>query len=148
MGARLVVDLAADPPGTAREIEAHIRGPVRARITRKRDGILYIAKRPVLLACSQAQPDRGFVEGTRLRDELSRDGAVNINLLNFLVAHPRLIPASWAEYEVFAWGTIKRSPRGFVVVPYLRKIGGRWHVRERWIGDMWSFLSRAAMLTG
>lgn len=66
----------------------------------------------VALYASARQRVRQSVDGHGWRRTLRRQPVFNANLLDYLLAHPRLIPLSWKDKRVFFWGTLYRRRRG------------------------------------
>jgi hypothetical protein len=58
----------------------------------------------------------GVVRGIELREKLKGQRVLNANLLDFLHAHPELIPNNWKGKVVFFWGTIYRESDGSLSV--------------------------------
>jgi len=59
----------------------------------------------------------------------------NANLLDYLLAHPELIPDSWKGKAVFFWGKIYRVSSGRLYVRYLffHGHGERWSWSYHWL---------------
>lgn len=112
-----VIDLDAPPfvpNGWDVELETHIKG-----------GQFEWDPAKVSLYLSEDQQDGKTIQGCKLRKELSGKPVYNANLLDFLLAHPELIPNAWKREVVFFWGTLYRA-------------GGRVYVRcLTWGGDKW-----------
>ena len=90
----------------------------------------------VELFLSENQKDGKYVEGNKLRKELANKPVLNANVLDYLLAHPQLIPEEWKKdgsgncRYTFFWGTIYRNSAGRLSVRYLFFCGGEW----RWRG--------------
>ncbi|MFA6604181.1 MAG: hypothetical protein WCT10_05115 [Patescibacteria group bacterium] len=76
---------------------------------------------------------KGVVLGHDLKQKLAGKTVYNARVLDYLLAHPEIIPESWKTYEqdhirytVF-WGTVYRDPDGDQRVCYLYWINSRWH---------------------
>lgn len=78
--------------------------------------VLYLAKKQ----------EKEIVSGYDLRKELADKPVFNANMLDWLLAHPELIPDSWKGQCVFFWGTIYRNPEGCLVVRYLYFGDNQW----------------------
>jgi len=87
----------------------------------------------------------GTVKGNELRKELEDKGVLNANVLDYLLAHPDLIPVEWKGKAVFFWGTIYRSGGGDLCVRSLYWHGFRWHWDYYWLGGDWSGIGPAAV---
>lgn len=90
----------------------------------------------VALYLSQFQKD-GVIEGNKLRKELVGKPVLNANVLDYLLAHPHLIPEEWKGKYLFFWGTIYRGSGGRLCVRCLRWGGGRWHWYCDWLFRDW-----------
>lgn len=80
----------------------------------------------VKLWLSKAQTKGNVIEGNKLRKELKSQPVLNANVLDFLLAHPELIPDEWKGKAVFFWGTIYRDSNGDLCVRCLCWHDGRW----------------------
>lgn len=90
----------------------------------------------VNLHLSKEQSDGKSMTGHALRKELKdkKIPVLNACVLEFLLAHPFLIPESWKTAgAIFFWGTIYRGPDGRLFVRYLCWLGGAWDWRGRWL---------------
>src|SRR3989344_7279872 len=88
----------------------------------------------VILWLSENQKNK-TIKSTELRKELENQPVFNANVLDYLLAHPELIPEEWKGRYVFFWGTIYRDSDGDLNVRCLDWSGGRWDWNCRWIGD-------------
>ena len=88
----------------------------------------------------------GSIRGTELREELKCKGASNANVLDYLLAHPELIPEEWKGKAVFFWGTVYRYSAGNLFVRYLYWNGCRWDWFHFWLDDDWSADGPALLL--
>ncbi len=83
------------------------------------------------------------IEGNKLRKELANEPVLNANVLDYLLAHPELIPEGWKKDEkgntryIFFWGTIYRGSDGSLFVRYLYFRDGRWGWNCRWLDIGW-----------
>ena len=87
----------------------------------------------------------GEVEGNKLREELKSQPVLNANALDYLLAHPQLIPEEWKSKSVFFWGTIYHDPYGARCVRYLRWYGAAWHWHYGWLNGNFPDTSPAAL---
>lgn len=97
------------------------------------------------LYLSEAQKNGKWIEGNKLRKELSNKPVLNANVLDHLLAHPHLIPEEWKGEAVFFWGTIYRGRRGDLYVRYLLWNGVRWDWIASWLGFGWNDCNPAAV---
>ncbi len=81
------------------------------------------AKIELYLSRKQA---KGLIVGNDLRDRIKGRSVLNANVLDYLLAHPELIPNNWKGKYVFFWGTIYRDSYNNLSVRYLRCIGSEW----------------------
>jgi len=98
----------------------------------------------VALYLSEFQKN-GVIDGNKLRNELAGKPVMNACVLDYLLAHPNLIPEKWKGKYVFFWGTIYRDSDGYLYVRYLGWYGDGWGWRYRWLGDVWSGDGPAAL---
>lgn len=77
--------------------------------------VLYLAKKQ----------EKEIVSGYDLRKELADKPVFNANMLDWLLAHPELIPDSWKGQCVFFWGTIYRD-FSRLYVRFLHWDGNQW----------------------
>ncbi|MDP2641422.1 MAG: hypothetical protein Q8P39_02690 [Candidatus Yanofskybacteria bacterium] len=118
-----VIDLDADPfCPNGWTVEKHVKG-----------GKIEWDPARVALYLPEAQRGGKAIQGTQLRKELEGKLAYNANLLDYLLAHPELIPQEWKDKAVFFWGTIYRNPDGGLSVRYLYWYGGRWYWFFHWL---------------
>ncbi len=91
----------------------------------------------------KGQQNGKYFEGNKLRKQLAGKSVLNANVLDYLLAHPRLIPEDWKKDErgnmryIFFWGTIFRNSDGVLYVRYLYWGGGRWDWGAHWLGRDW-----------
>jgi len=82
----------------------------------------------------------GF-EGNKLRVELKDKKVLNANVLDYLLAHPEIIPEEWKKDKdgntryLFFWGTIYRLAIGRLYVRCLYWGDGEWQWSDRWLGS-------------
>ena len=98
----------------------------------------------VKLYLSQFQK-KGVIGGNKLRKKLAGKPVLNANVLDYLLAHPHLIPEEWKDKYVFFWGTIYRYSGGGLCVRYLGGDGDEWGWSCGWLDCGWSGLSPAAL---
>ena len=93
------------------------------------------------LHLSSNQQGGKIIQGNKLRKELESLPTENVNLLDYLLEHPHLIPEEWKRGEngkirhVFFWSTIYRNSGGCLCVRYLRFLEGRWQAYYSWLGS-------------
>ena len=87
----------------------------------------------VSLFLSEPQKRGRSIEGNKLRNTLKSEPVLNANVLDYLLAHPDLIPEDWKGKYVFFWGTIYRSSGGGLFVRCLFWGGGRWGWNCDWL---------------
>ena len=100
---------------------------------------------PVALHLDPGQQGDGRVVGTELRTRLAGKPVLPANVLDYLLAHPTLIPESWKGQAVFFWGTIYRHADGDLCVRYLRWDGKSWGWFSGWLGGGWDATGPAAV---
>ena len=82
---------------------------------------------------ASGQKDGKVIEGNKLRKELAEKSVMNANVLDYLLAHPELIPDGWKTdgngntRYIFFWGTVYRDRGGDLCVRCLdwprRRVG-------------------------
>lgn len=92
----------------------------------------------VRLHLSPNQRNCKVIEGHKLRKELANEPTLNANALDYLLAHPELIPEEWKGRLVFFWGTIFRSSVGNLCVRYLIWNGSGWYWDYHWLDADWN----------
>jgi hypothetical protein len=100
----------------------------------------------VALYLSPKQQNGKVIEGHKLRKELKGKPVLNANVLDFLLAHPELIPDEWKGETVFFWGTIYRGSGGALYVRCLSWNVGQWYWHSRWLENDWHDNNPAALL--
>jgi len=78
---------------------------------------------------------KGNISGHNLRRELLGKRVMNANVLDYLLAHPELIPEEWKGKYIFFWGTIYRRSDGCLFVRYLRWNGSEWYWSYYWLAN-------------
>ena len=122
-----LIDCSADPyiPG-GWTVEEHQKG-----------GTLEWDSAKILLFLAEKQKT-GLITGHDLRKELVDKPVLNANVLDYLLAHPELIPEDWKEGEyIFFWGTIYRYSDVGLCVRCLGWGGGRWYWDSHWLLRDW-----------
>ncbi|MEK7611768.1 MAG: hypothetical protein AAB407_00230 [Patescibacteria group bacterium] len=105
----------------------------------------------VNLFLSDPQKEGKTIRGTELRKQLQGQPVLNACVLDYLLAHPYLIPEDWKQDDkgrtryTFFWGTIYRHSNGNLGVRYLYWDGGRWDWSCRWLDDGWDGQDPAAL---
>lgn len=128
------VDLDADPyVPNGWSVEEHKKG-----------GRFVWDKEKVKFYLSQKQQG-GYIIGNDLRKELADKPVFNACLLDFLFAHPELIPEEWKGKAVFFWGTIYRDSDDRLCVRYLYWDDGRWDWNYYWLDSGWNSCSPAVV---
>ena len=92
-----------------------------------------------------AEQKDGSVEGHRLREKLAGMLVMNANVLEYLVAHPELIPEEWKGKFIFFWGTIYCYSDGRLSVRFLYWGDGRWNWYFHWLDYLWGGIYPAAL---
>ncbi len=100
----------------------------------KKGGLLKFNSAKISLYPSEKQKN-GSISGHDLRKELSGKPVMNANVLDYLFAHPELIPEEWKDQTIFFWGTIYRSSVGCLYVRCLYWDGSEWGRGYRWLGS-------------
>jgi len=99
----------------------------------------------VILHLDQGQKNGKCLEGNNLRKALKGQPVMNAVVLDWLLAHPELIPEEWKGKYIYFWGTIYRDSVGRLYVRCLYWGDGSWGWRCRWLGDGWGGGSPAAV---
>ena len=99
----------------------------------------------VALHLEPGQKPGKSVKGKALREALKSRHPFNANMLDYLLAHPYLIPEEWKTKAVFFWGTIYRGSGGFLCVRCLGLDGASWYWSGNWLGDVWNAYNTAAV---
>ena len=133
--AKHVIDLDADPVvPDGWSVEAH-----------RKDGQFTWDAAKVALFLAYGQQNGKYVEGNKLRKELAEMPVFNVNLLDYLLKFPHLIPEEWKDKYIFFWGTIYRGPSGHLSVRCLSFIGGSWRWSSHWLAHGWDGDDPAAL---
>ena len=107
------------------------------------------------LYLSKAQREGRAIMGTLLLQELERKKirVLNANVLDFLLAHPDLIPAEWRDgaqgkyiVSIYFWGTVYHDTAGNLCVPCFYWSDGMPEWGYSVLRDSLSILDHAAIL--
>jgi hypothetical protein len=136
-----VIDLDADPfvPNNWK-VEKHQQG-----------GSFKWDPKQVQFYLSEPQRKEKSIEGNKLRKELEGKPVFNANLLDYLLAHPHLIPEDWKQDEkgrtryIFFWGTIYRHSDDYLYVRCLDWGDGGWDWGHGWLDRGWIVDGPAAL---
>jgi len=80
----------------------------------------------ISLYSSEKQLKGGVIVGNELRKKLKKERRLNVNVLDYLLANPHLIPEAWKGKWIFFWGTIYRNSDGNLYVRCLYWLGDKW----------------------
>ena len=146
-----VLDLTTIPklPFDGAEIVEN-KGAGVVRLERRGDD-LYLDGKKIELHLSPKQK-KGTIGGNDLRKYLEGKPVLNAAVLDYLLAHPELIPDSWKKNKegntlyTFFFGTIYRRADGNLYVRCLCWDVGRWVSRYRWLGSGWNVCNPSALL--
>jgi hypothetical protein len=90
-----------------------------------------------------------FIEGNKLREELSGKPVLNANVLDYLLSNPHLIPKEWRGNYNYFWGTLYRIRGGRLFVRFLfwqyNDGKSRWSCSYRWLDSDFRALDRAVL---
>ena len=100
----------------------------------------------VTLFLSEPQKRGRAIGGNKLRKTLKGQNAYNVNLLDYLLKNPHLIPEEWKGKYVFFWGTIYRCRDGNLYVRYGYSFDGVYRSHYRWLDHDWDDNYPAAVL--
>jgi hypothetical protein len=128
-----VIDCDADPfVPSGWKVESHTKG-----------GQFVFNPAKIKLYLSPNQQNGKSIDGNKLRKELANEPVFNANVLDYLLAHPELIPEEWKKDErgntryIFFWGTIYRVSSGHLCVRCLYFHVGSWRWYFIWLDDDW-----------
>ena len=96
---------------------------------------------------SELQGSSSAVCGDKLLEELKDKPVLNANVLDYLLKNPQLIPEEWKSKAVFFWGTIYCDPDDCPCIRYLYSGNGKPTAFEYWLGEKFTSLSAAAVLS-
>ena len=101
----------------------------------------------VELWLDKKQKNSNSITGKALRKKLAKKKVFNVNVLDYLLANPHLIPEEWKGRYIYFWGTIYRDRDGCVVyVRYLYWGDDAWCWHYDWLGNHWYDCHPAAVL--
>jgi len=112
----------------------------------KKGGELEWDPQRIKLHLDEGQKDGRVIVGSDLRKKLADQPTLNANVLDYLLAHPELIPESWKDEHTPFWGTIYYDSVGNVVVRYLYWSDLGWDWGRRLLGYDWDSNYPAAIL--
>lgn len=118
----------------------------------KKGGQFVFDPAKVKLYLSPNQRGGKVIEGNKLRKELANEPVLNANVLDYLLAHPGLIPVDWKKDEqgntryIFFLGTIYRFSDGRLYVRCLYWNGDAWDWNNSWLSNDWDDHYPAALL--
>ncbi len=103
---------------------------------------------------SPNQIDGKVIEGNKLRKELEsgKVPVLNACVLDYLIAHPEIIPEDWKVDEkgntryIYFWGTVYSRANGFLYVRFLYWDDGVWLWNYYCLGFDWNVQDPAAIL--
>lgn len=104
----------------------------------KKGGMFKFNPKKFSLYLSKKQK-KGTYIGSELRKELHSKSVMNANVLDYLLAHPELIPEEWKGKKVIFWGTIYRDSTDLPCVRCLFWNGSGWDWDTRWLGGGFDF---------
>jgi len=91
----------------------------------KKGGLFKFDPSKIFLYLSERQK-KGEIGGYDLRKELNGSRVMNANVLDYLLAHPGLIPEGWKDKAVFFWGTVYHYFDGSLCVRSIGWDGSKW----------------------
>ena len=118
-------------------VESHIRG-----------GQFEWDPSQIELYLDKGQLGDNALEGNRLWRRLVKRFSkrlMNACVLDFLLAHPELIPEEWKSKIIFFWDTVYRHSDDCLYVRCLYWNGDRWYWHYRWLGNDFDGSSPAAL---
>jgi len=112
----------------------------------KQGGKLVWDATKVMLCLADGQRNGGRITGHELRKKFQDQPVLNANILDYLRAHPHLIPEEWkGNRAVFFWGTIYCDCDGELYVRSLYWDGDWWRCYCHWLGSDWGGSYPAAL---
>lgn len=140
-----IIDCDADPsiPYNGWRVEEHNKMGMFKLEQRGVD--LYLGDKKIDLYLSGQQKKGRWIKGHELRKDLADKAMLNANVLDYLLAHPNLIPKEWKGKAIFFWGTIYRGSAGSLCVRFLCFDGGGWVSDRSWLDNDWSGSDPAAV---
>lgn len=112
----------------------------------KKDGQLRFNPSKINLYLSEKQSGDNSINGNKLHKELKNMPVLNANVLDYLLANPKIIPEEWKSKTIFFWGTIYNDYNGDLFVRYLCWCLGKFVGDYRWLGKNWKVSNPAALL--
>ena len=106
-------------------------------VEHRKCGRLQWSKDLVKLWLSESQKS-GTISGHELRKELEGKPVLPANVLDFLLAHPELIPEEWKGKYIYFWGTIYRDSSDSLYVFCLYWDGRSWNWSYNWLDNDWN----------
>ncbi|MEK7554697.1 MAG: hypothetical protein AAB518_01785 [Patescibacteria group bacterium] len=119
-------------------VKSHAKGG-KVKLERRGDA-LFVDGVEIELFLDDTQK-KDSIQGHKLREKLTGKPVLNACVLDYLLAHPHLIPESWKKDEqgrtryIFFWGTIFRDSGDGLGVRCLCWDGGRWSWGYGWLGS-------------
>jgi hypothetical protein len=92
---------------------------------------------PFLSAKNRESGSGAMISGWRVFERFKGSGLLNAVVLDYLLEHQDLIPASWKEKKVLFLGTVLRNRDNESVVPYLWCQGGEWKLAYESLDEEW-----------
>jgi len=92
------------------------------------------------------QKDGKSIVGHELKKLLEGQPVLPANVLDYLLAHPELIPDAWKGKYLYFWGTIYRDSDGSLCVRCLCWYDGRWDWGCSWLGRRFGGQGPSALL--
>lgn len=87
--------------------------------------------------------EKEILTGDELLQELDNIPVLNVNVLDYLLAHKELIPESWKDKRIYFLGTIYLL-NGIRVVRYLYWSRSQWSWCQRWLESGFDYRHFAA----
>jgi hypothetical protein len=118
----------------------------------RKNGILAWDPSKIEFYLSSEQWKGKCIKGKKLRRELADMPVLNVNVLNYLMVHPMLIPDNWRKDErgdtryISFWGTIYRDSDGELFVKSLFWKDREWSWNFNWLDGVWRYYDPAAVL--
>lgn len=94
----------------------------------------------------EPEQEKRVIDGEKLEKRLETLNPLNANVLDYLLAHPELIPESWKKHSVYFWGTKYRNSTSDRVVRCLYWSVGQRNWSYRWIDYDFGARNPAAIL--
>ena len=110
----------------------------------KKGGIWKWGSKKIELFLTKEQK-KSYEVGNEIRKKLEGKSVLNANVLDFLLAHPELIPEEWKGKAIFFWGTIYRGSAGNLYVRCLHWGGTKWVSVGHWLDNDFDVNNPAAV---